>query len=213
MRDEGVPGLVIHLSAPAFCGIRIEGRTIAAGGGALLGRVSPRPHGGLAGLETLVGIPGTVGGACTATPAPTAATSANGPFRPRCITVAGNVAERDGDDLAFEYRESSLDELAILENPLRVGGRRSPPACPADAETLDREEGVAADGPPARRCVFKNPRGIGAGQLIDDAGLKGTRIGGAVVSDRHANRRGYEANSRSSPGAHAPGYSISPLRG
>ena len=64
VRDEGVPGMVLHLSAPDFCGIRVEGRSLVAGGGALLGRaVTTAVHRGLAGLETLIGIPGTVGGA------------------------------------------------------------------------------------------------------------------------------------------------------
>lgn len=64
VRDDGVPGLVLRLAAPAFCDIRIDGDTIVAGGGAKLGRVvTSAVHHGLAGLESLVAIPGILGGA------------------------------------------------------------------------------------------------------------------------------------------------------
>ena len=64
VRDEGVPGLVVQLSAAEFGKIEVAGRRIVAGGGAILGRVvTTAVHRGLAGLETLIGIPGTLGGA------------------------------------------------------------------------------------------------------------------------------------------------------
>ena len=64
VRDEGVPGVVVRLSEPAFCSLRIEKNKLIAGGGARLGRaVTTAVHGGLAGLETLIGIPSTLGGA------------------------------------------------------------------------------------------------------------------------------------------------------
>ena len=116
MRDEGVPGLVIHLSAPAFCEIRIDGRSIAVGGGALLGRVvTTTVHRGLAGLETLIGIPGTVGGALHGNAGAQGGNIGQWTFQATVVTAAGEIADRSGDDLVFNYRQSSLDELAILE--------------------------------------------------------------------------------------------------
>jgi UDP-N-acetylmuramate dehydrogenase len=187
-RDEGVPGLVIHLSAPAFCEIRIEGCSVAVGGGALLGRVvTTTVHRGLAGLETLIGIPGTVGGALHGNAGSHGGSIGQWTFQATVLTAAGDVAERSGDDLAFDYRQSSLDELAILEarceleedDPRQLGQRMQ--------KHWIVKKASQPMGHQSAGCVFKNPRGVGAGKLIDDAGLKGTRIGGAVVSDRHAN--------------------------
>lgn len=84
VREAGVPGVVLHLSDPVFSEVKVDGQTITAGGGAKLGHViATTVREGLAGLETLVGIPGTLGGPCTAMPAAMAATSVNGPARPR----------------------------------------------------------------------------------------------------------------------------------
>ena len=187
-RDEGVPGLVIHLSAPAFCEIRIEGRSIAAGGGALLGRVvTTTVHRGLAGLETLVGIPGTVGGALHGNAGSHGGSIGQWTFQATVLTAAGDVAERSGDDLAFDYRQSSLDELAILEARCELEEDDPRQLAQRMQKHWIVKKASQPMGHQSAGCVFKNPRGVGAGKLIDDAGLKGTRIGGAVVSDRHAN--------------------------
>jgi len=188
VRDEGVPGLVIHLSAPAFCEIRTEGRSIAAGGGALLGRVvTTAVHRGLAGLETLIGIPGTVGGALHGNAGAHGGSIGQWTFQATVLTAAGDVADRSGDDLAFDYRQSSLDELAILEARCELEEDDPRQLAQRMQKHWPVKKASQPMGHQSAGCVFKNPRGVGAGKLIDDAGLKGTRIGGAVVSDRHAN--------------------------
>lgn len=188
VRDEGVPGIVIHLSAPAFCDIRISGRSIAVGGGALLGRVvTSTVHSGLAGLETLVGIPGTVGGALHGNAGSHGANIGQWTFQATVITAAGEVADRSGDDLVFDYRQSSLDELAILEARCELEEDDPRQLAQRMQKYWIVKKASQPMGHQSAGCVFKNPRGLGAGKLIDSAGLKGTRIGGAVVSDRHAN--------------------------
>lgn len=188
VRDEGVPGLVIHLSAPAFCEIRIDGNSIAAGGGALLGRVvTTTVHRGLAGLETLVGIPGTVGGALHGNAGTHGGNIGQWTFQATVLTAAGDIAQRSGDDLAFNYRQSSLDELAILEAQCELEEDDPRQLARRMQKHWIVKKASQPMGHQSAGCVFKNPRGVGAGKLIDDAGLKGTRIGGAVVSDRHAN--------------------------
>jgi UDP-N-acetylmuramate dehydrogenase len=188
VRDEGVPGLVIHLSASAFCGIHIEGRSVAAGGGALLGRVvTTTVHRGLAGLETLVGIPGTVGGALHGNAGSQGGNIGQWTFQATVLTAAGDIAERSGDDLAFNYRQSSLDELAILEARCELEEDDPRQLAQRMQKHWIVKKASQPMGHQTAGCVFRNPRGVGAGKLIDDAGLKGTRIGGAVVSDRHAN--------------------------
>ncbi len=188
VRDEGVPGLVVHLSAPAFCDIRIEGGSIAVGGGALLGRVvTTTVHRGLAGLETLIGIPGTVGGALHGNAGAQGGNIGQWTFQATVLTAAGDVAERSGDDLVFNYRQSSLDELAILEARCELEEDDPRQLAQRMQKHWIVKKASQPMGHQSAGCVFRNPRGVGAGKLIDDAGLKGTRIGGAVISDRHAN--------------------------
>jgi UDP-N-acetylmuramate dehydrogenase len=188
VRDEGAPGLVIRLAAPAFCEIRVEGRSIVAGGGALLGRVvTTAVHGGLAGLETLIGIPGTVGGALHGNAGTRGGNIGQWTLQATVVTASGEVCQRGNDELIFGYRESSLDDLAILE--VRCDLEEDDPR--QLAQRMQRhwiaKKASQPMGHQCAGCVFKNPRGSSAGELIDRAGLKGTRIGGAVVSDRHAN--------------------------
>ena len=188
VRDEGVPGMVIRLSAPAFCDIRIQGRSLTAGGGALLGRaVTTAVHRGLAGLEMLIGIPGTVGGALHGNAGTHSGNIGQWTLEATVIAANGEVSQRSSDELVFDYRQSSLDDLVILEascsleedNPRELAQRMQ--------KQWILKKASQPMGHQSAGCVFRNPRGSSAGELIDDAGLKGTRIGGAVVSDRHAN--------------------------
>jgi UDP-N-acetylmuramate dehydrogenase len=188
VRDEGVPGMVIRLSAPAFCNIRIQGQSLTAGGGALLGRaVTTAVHRGLAGLETLIGIPGTVGGALHGNAGTRSGNIGQWTLEATVMAANGEVYQRSSDELVFDYRQSSIDDLVILDVrcPLEEDNPREL------AQRMQKQWIVKKASQPmghqSAGCVFKNPRGSSAGELIDDAGLKGTRIGGAVVSDRHAN--------------------------
>jgi UDP-N-acetylmuramate dehydrogenase len=188
VRDEGVPGMVLHLAAPVFCEIRVDGRTLTAGGGALLGRaVTTAVHRGLAGLEMLIGIPGTVGGALHGNAGTRGGNIGQWTLEATVVAANGDVHQRSGDELVFGYRQSSLDDLVILGASCELE-EDSPREL---AQRMQKQWIVKKASQPMGHqcagCVFKNPRGVSAGELIDDAGLKGTRIGGAVVSDRHAN--------------------------
>jgi len=187
VRDEGVPGMVIRLSAPAFCDIRVEGSTVTAGGGAQLGRVvTTATHRGLAGLEVLVAIPGTLGGALHGNAGTHGGDIGQWTAQATVVTRTGEVFQRHREDLVFGYRQSSLDELVILDASLQL--EEDDPR--ELAKRLQKQWIVRKASQPMGHqcagCVFKNPRGMTAGELIEGAGLKGTRIGGAVVSDRHA---------------------------
>jgi UDP-N-acetylmuramate dehydrogenase len=188
VRDEGVPGMVLHLSAPTFCEIRVEGRSLTAGGGALLGRVvTSAVHRGLAGLETLIGIPGTVGGALHGNAGTQSGNIGQWTLEATVIAANGEVCQRNGDELVFGYRQSSLDDLVILEASCHLEEDDPRELAQRMQKQWIIKKASQPMGHQCAGCVFKNPRGVGAGELIDDAGLKGTRIGGAVVSDRHAN--------------------------
>ena len=120
-------------------------------------------------------------------PAPTAATSANGPAAATVVTASGEVHQRGRDDLVFGYRESSLDELVILEGSFQLEEDDPRELARRMQKHWIVKKAAQPMGHQCAGCVFKNPRGASAGELIEKAGMKGTRIGGAVVSDRHAN--------------------------
>lgn len=186
--DQGVSGLVLQLSAPAFAEISVSGTQVSAGGGAKLGHVvSTSVREGLAGLETLVGIPGTVGGALRGNAGGRGGDIGQYTYAARVMTRTGEIVERKRTDLVFAYRTSNLDELVILDAKFQL--ERNDPS-----ELVKRMQKLwilkKAGQPLSHQsagCIFKNPRGMSAGMLIDQAGLKGTKIGGAEVSDRHAN--------------------------
>jgi UDP-N-acetylmuramate dehydrogenase len=188
VRDEGVSGLVIRLSAPVFNEITVSKQTVTAGGGAKLGHaINVSVREGLAGLETLVGIPGTIGGALHGNAGSRGGDIGQWTMQATVMTRAGEIITRTREELVFAYRESSLDELVILgarfelepENPEELTKRMQ--------KQWIIKKAAQPLGHQSAGCIFKNPRGMSAGMLIEQAGLKNTRIGGAEVSQRHAN--------------------------
>jgi len=188
VRDEGVPGMVVRLAAPAFTEITVGKQTVSAGGGAKLGHaISTSVREGLAGLETLVGIPGTIGGALHGNAGSRGGDIGQWTCQATVMTRGGEIIERSREELVFAYRESSLDELVILSAQFQLEQD--------DPEELTKrmqkqwivKKASQPLGHQSAGCIFKNPRGMSAGMLIEQAGLKSTRYGQAEVSDRHAN--------------------------
>lgn len=188
IRSEVVPGVVIHLVQPAFTEIRVKDQRVTAGAGAKLGHaISSSVREGLAGLENLVGIPGTVGGGLRGNAGGRSGDIGQWTAKATLMTRDGELLERAGDELVFAYRQSNLDELVILSGEFKLE-----PDDPAALTKRMQKLWIVkkANQPLSHQsagCIFKNPRGMSAGMLIDQAGLKGNRIGGAEVSDRHAN--------------------------
>ena len=186
--DAGLPGLTIQLTDPCFNQIQVSGGLLTAGGGAKLGHVvSTSVREGLAGMETLVGIPGTVGGALHGNSGGRGGDIGQWTCEALVMTHAGEIIHRKRKELVFAYRASSLDELVILEGKFQL--EKDDPT-----ELVKRMQKLwivkKSTQPLSHQnagCIFKNPRGMSAGMLIDQAGFKGLRVGGAEVSDRHAN--------------------------
>jgi UDP-N-acetylmuramate dehydrogenase len=186
--DTGVSGVVVSLEAEAFKRIEIEGTRISAAGGASLTHVISAAVGaGLSGLELLVGIPGSVGGALHTNAAGHGGDIGQWTSRAVVMTRSGEIIERDREDLDFSYRQSSLDELVILEADFELEE--------ADSASLTKrmqQQWIVkkASQPPAHQatgCVFKNVQGTSASLLIEQAGMKSAMVGGASTSDRDAN--------------------------
>jgi UDP-N-acetylmuramate dehydrogenase len=188
VRDDGVPGMVVSLSSGDFTEIEVRKSRLTAGGGASLAHaISETVRVGLAGLEPLVGIPGTIGGALHGNSGSRGGDIGQWACQATVMTRAGEVLQRDREDLVFAYRQSSLDELVILtaefqleeDDPVQLTKRMQKQWIVKKAGQPLSHQNVAS--------VFKNPRGMSAGMLIDQAGLKGTRVGEVEISQRHAN--------------------------
>jgi UDP-N-acetylmuramate dehydrogenase len=188
VRDEGTPGLVVRLSAPAFCEISVKGQTVTAGGGAKLGHViSTSVREGLAGLEQLVGIPGSVGGALHGNAGTHGGDIGQWTRSATVMTRAGELISRRREDLHFAFRHSSLDELVILNAQFALEEEDPRELTKRMQKLWIVKKATQPAGNQAGGCVFKDPGGISAASLIEQAGLKGARIGDAEVGDRDAN--------------------------
>ncbi|MBW1996595.1 MAG: UDP-N-acetylmuramate dehydrogenase [Deltaproteobacteria bacterium] len=189
--DEGFGGVVIVLEGKLS---EVEGLeqgkdSLRAGGGlALGGLLSYCRDKGLGGLEFLAGIPGTVGGAIAMNAG--AFGSEIGPLvREISVVVPGGETKTmRAPELKFSYRSLSLPGGTVIaqaligvrkDEPERIGSRIS--------ENLARRKKTQPVEYPSCGSVFKNPPGDFAGRLIEQAGLKGSRVGGAMISPKHAN--------------------------
>lgn len=188
VRDEGVSGVVLHLNAPALGLIQIDGHRLRAGAGALLSHaISESVKAGLGGLDVLVGIPGTIGGALHGNAGGKSGDIGQFVRAVEVLTAAGEQRTRRGEDLSFSYRESSLNELILLEAEFELAPDSHEVITHRMRKLWIMKKATQPLVFQSAGCIFKNPRGMSAGLLIDQAGLKGTRIGNAEISDRHAN--------------------------
>jgi UDP-N-acetylmuramate dehydrogenase len=189
VRDEGVRGMVIHLESPAFSDVVIEGRRAEVGAAVpLTALISQTARAGLAGLETLTGIPGTVGGALRGNAGSRQGRIGTWVRRAKVIDAADEVRVRDRDDLSFAEGWSDLDEPIILSAEFEL----EPDDPEAVVRRMRRTWIIKKESQPyghqSTGMIFKNPTtDTTAAFLIDQAGLKGAQVGGAEVSDRHAN--------------------------
>jgi UDP-N-acetylmuramate dehydrogenase len=188
VRDEGVSGAVLQLIGDSFSQIIIEGTTVRAGAGGLLSQlISQTVKAELAGLETLSGIPGTFGGALRGNAGGRAGDIGQFVESVTVMNVKGEISTRKGDELWFGYRESNVDELVILEGTLKLQQGETDEITRRMRKLWIMKKATQPLSFQSAGCIFKNPRGLSAGALIEQAGLKGIRVGAAEISDRHAN--------------------------
>ena len=188
VRDEGVKGVVLRLSEPAFTQVAAQGNSATAGTGAAVSALISQAAGhGLAGLETLVGIPGTVGGALRCNAGDRAGDISQFVRQVEVLDSQGEVQVRERDELRFGYHWSNLDDPVILTAEFRLESD-APDAIVKRMRRawIQRKASQPLSPQPACR-VFRNPRALSAAALIEQAGLARTRVGGAEVSERDSN--------------------------
>ncbi len=188
IRDGGIAGVVVRFGGP-LAKVEVEGTTIVAGAGALDQRVAQvAERAGLSGIEFMIGIPGTIGGAVRMN-----AGAFGGETRERLIWAEaldrkGTLHRLTNAELGFAYRHSALPEDWIVVRAAFALEHGDPAAIKARMEAIKAEREAAQ---PLRVATggstFKNPPGHRAWQLIDLAGCRGLTRGAAMVSDKHCN--------------------------
>src|SRR5437763_7470811 len=189
VRDGGIPGVVIRLSARGFGETEAKAEVVSAGAAALDRRVAETAAvSSLSGLEFLFGIPGTIGGALRMN------AGANGTETKDVLIEAVGIG-RDGKRhlfsnhaMNFNYRSSGVESSTIFTSA-RLSGRIAPLV--TIRERMNAVQNHRETAQPVREktggSTFKNPPGQSAWKLIDAAGCRGLRVGGAQVSEMHCN--------------------------
>lgn len=188
VRDGGFRGMIIHMGG-AFLDLEAEGGRVRAGAGVRLSRlVAFCSKLALTGMESLAGVPGTIGGAVRGNAGAFGGSISDHLTAVRLVTREGDECLLARDRLEFSYRRSSLpDGCVVFEaayeltpgDPIQIRRRVS--------ETLLQRNRHQPVEWRSAGSVFKNPPGDYAGRLVEKAGLKGVRIGGACISPKHGN--------------------------
>jgi UDP-N-acetylenolpyruvoylglucosamine reductase len=188
VRDGGVRGVAICLAQPNFSRIEVAGERLHCGAGAKLKNIAiEAKRNGLGGVEFLEGIPGSVGGALRMNAGAMGGATFNVIESVRFMDHTGKIQELSRAGMPVEYRCCPL-----LKDHIALGAVfRCLPAPREEIEKRMKEfserRWASQPAAPSAGCTFKNPATIAAGKLIDELGLKGTRVGGAVVSTEHGN--------------------------
>jgi len=188
VRDGGFRGVVISLAAPFFSRIEIKGERLHCGAGAKLKNVAVEAkRNGLAGLEFMEGIPGTVGGALRMNAGAMAGATFDTVESVRIMDYAGNALGAFPSEMAVEYRCCGTLKTHIALSAVLKGRPDSRESIEQRMIAFSKKRWTTQPAAPSAGCMFKNPGALPAGKLIDDLHLKGTRVGGAFVSAEHGN--------------------------
>jgi len=188
VRDGGFRGVIICLSHANFSRIEAVGERLRCGAGAKLKdvAVAARRH-GLSGMEFLEGIPGSVGGALRMNAGAMGGATFDVVESVRLMSFDGQVREWTSKEMAVEYRRCSTLKNYIALGAVFKGRPDSQESILQRMSAFSRKRWISQPAAPSAGCMFKNPETIPAGKLIDELGMKGTRVGGAVVSAEHGN--------------------------
>lgn len=188
IRDAGIRGVVISLGHESLSQVRITGEHLHCGAGAKLKTVAVEARrAGLAGLEFLEGIPGSVGGALRMNAGAMGAWMFEVVEKIRFMDFTGGVHERQASEVNVEYRGCPLFKTHIALGAVLRGTPSAKEIIQERANQYNAKRWETQPAQPSAGCIFKNPKSVPAGKLIDELGLKGTKRGGAMVSTVHGN--------------------------
>jgi UDP-N-acetylenolpyruvoylglucosamine reductase len=188
IRDGGIRGVVISLAQPSFCEVRVEGMRLHCGAGVKLKKIAQIARdSGIGGLEFMEGIPGSLGGAMRMNAGAMGSATFDFVEEVRFMSLDGEVKSLPAGKVDAQYRQCALFRDHVALGALLEGR-------PASREEIGEKMGVYSQkrwnsqpAAPSAGCIFKNPLTTPSGKLIQELGLKGTRVGRAVVSDVHGN--------------------------
>lgn len=188
VRDKGIRGVVLKI-ADNFSDIKIDGTKVTARAGVLLSVLSKRVvQNSLKGLEFASGIPGTLGGAVAMNAGAYGGEMKDVVRSVWAMDYSGNDRHLEYDELKFGYRTSAIqqDKLIVIEADMQLEKGDMQESMNLIAELTRRRREKQPLSYPSAGSTFKRPVGYYAGKLIQDAGLKGLRVGDAQISDLHA---------------------------
>lgn len=186
--DKGITGIVLYIGR-RMQEIHINGTEIVADAGARMTLVArAAAEAALTGLEFAFGIPGTIGGGVIMNAGAYGGELSQVVTRVEAYDLDGNFHVLEGDDLCFGYRKSTLKTHGYIVTRVTLnckeGNQEEIQACMADLSKRRRDKQPLEY--PSAGSTFKRPEGYFAGRLIEESGLKGSSIGGAQVSEKHA---------------------------
>lgn len=185
--DKGYRGIILKLG-PRLSAVGVEKNHIAAGAGALLSRVaSVARDAGLGGLEFAAGIPGSIGGAIVMNAGAYGGEMKQVVQMVRVMDKEGEILTLDNDTMEFGYRTSIIRDrpFIVLGVVLKLTPGNKEEISAKMEELMKQRKSKQPLEYPSAGSTFKRPEGYYAGKLIMDAGLRGYRIGGAQVSEKH----------------------------
>ncbi len=189
IRDGGIRGVVLSLAHSNFSAIERKDSLFHCGAGARLKAIATEARrAGVAGFEFLEGIPGSLGGALRMNAGAMNSWTFTLVERLRYVTRSGEIQDVPAAEVPVTYRSCPLLRESIALGALLRGTPDESEAIRARMDVYSRKRWDSQPNQPSAGCTFKNPTPtLPAGKLIEELGLKGTRVGDAMVSEVHAN--------------------------